>query len=176
MALSSEISHQNGKLWIVFGEGDADGDGLSDYDEQMVNGSPDYEPLSGDTSVTNPDSDGDDMKDGWEFVNGLNPLLNDADMDADQDGHDNISEYIAGMNPNDSESVFSITYFDPSAGYVVEWPSVTDRLYNVYWSTNLAIGFSAVTNDLEHPINSYTDTLHGAEPEGFYKVDVRLKP
>jgi hypothetical protein len=80
------------------------------------------------------------------------------------------------MNPNDSNSVFVITYFDPTAGYIVEWPSVSNRLYNVYWSTNLIAGFTTLTNDLEHPVNAYTDTTHSVEFEGFYQVDVRLKP
>ncbi len=32
-----------------------------------------------------------------------------------------------------------------------------------------------LTNGIEYPANSFTDTVHAVEDEGFYKVHVQLK-
>jgi hypothetical protein len=51
------------------------------------------------------DTDGDGMPDDWEIANGLNPLVNDANLDKDGDSFTNFQEYIAGTNPNDPNSI-----------------------------------------------------------------------
>ncbi len=71
---------------------DADGDGLSDEDEDKVGTDPD-----------NPDSDGDGLTDGdevWEHE--TNPL----DADTDGDGYDDALEISEGLDPTDDESAF----------------------------------------------------------------------
>ncbi|NBD34496.1 MAG: PKD domain-containing protein [Chloroflexi bacterium] len=73
---------------------DSDDDGLTDYEE--VN---DYE-----TDPNNTDSDGDGMPDGWEVDNALNPLVDDAADDADNDGLTNLEEYQAGADPQNPDS------------------------------------------------------------------------
>jgi hypothetical protein len=83
--------YQNGTNPKVF---DTDGDGLSDGNEVD-----DYN-----TNPTIADSDGDAMPDGWEVTNGLNPLLDDAAIDNDGDGYNNLIEYKRGTNPQDSSS------------------------------------------------------------------------
>ncbi len=50
------------------------------------------------------DSDNDGMADGWEVTYGLNPLVDDASGDADNDGYTNLQEYLSGTIPNDSNS------------------------------------------------------------------------
>ncbi len=44
-----------------------------------------------------PDNDG--MDDEWEILYGLNPNINDADLDLDGDGLTNLAEFQAGTNP-----------------------------------------------------------------------------
>ncbi|MDY6905448.1 MAG: hypothetical protein SWH61_12260 [Thermodesulfobacteriota bacterium] len=39
------------------------------------------------------------MPDGWEVASGLEPLIDDADQDADEDGFTNLEEYLAGTDP-----------------------------------------------------------------------------
>lgn len=68
---------------------DTDDDGLTDAEEVRVYNT---DPLSADT-------DQDGMPDGWEVKYGLNPLLDDANDDADLDGLTNLEEYLLGTNP-----------------------------------------------------------------------------
>ena len=73
---------------------DTDGDGLDDAIE--IN-----------TYATDPrteDTDGDGMVDLWEINNGLDPLHNDANDDADLDGATNLMEAQAGTNPSSPDS------------------------------------------------------------------------
>ncbi|MFC7339467.1 sulfatase-like hydrolase/transferase [Haloferula chungangensis] len=54
------------------------------------------------------DSDRDGMPDDYERANGLDPNVNDADLDDDEvggpDGLSNLEEYTAGTDPQDSDS------------------------------------------------------------------------
>jgi uncharacterized protein YjiK len=58
----------------------------------------------GTMDCTDTDDDDDGMPDDWEEQYGLNPLVNDADEDGDEDGYSNIEEYQAGTEPNDKAS------------------------------------------------------------------------
>ena len=46
------------------------------------------------------DTDQDGMPDWWEDANGLDKQLSDALLDPDGDGHNNLAEYLADMDPN----------------------------------------------------------------------------
>ncbi|MBN2162630.1 MAG: S8 family serine peptidase [Pontiellaceae bacterium] len=73
---------------------DSDEDELTDIDEVDTHG----------TDPNNADTDGDGMPDGWEIDNGLNPLVNDAAVDADGDGLTNAQEYANGSDPDSSDT------------------------------------------------------------------------
>ena len=121
------------------------------------------------------DADGDGLPNDWEN----RYAVADADDDGDEDGFDNMSEFIAGTDPTNSASFFTASQSLADVGgsncFVVEWISIPDRLYSVQWSTNLLTGFETIEADIQFPLNSYTDLIHSAESQGFYQVDVRLK-
>ncbi len=57
------------------------------------------------TNTTMRDTDNDVLPDGWEYMNKLNPLdPQDAILDNDNDGLDNIAEYEYGGDPWDSDT------------------------------------------------------------------------
>ena len=70
------------------GPADADGDTLSNAEECSLGLNP-----------WNADTDFDQIPDAWEVANGLNPLVNDARQDPDEDGKNNLDEYLDGTNP-----------------------------------------------------------------------------
>ena len=75
LALTASASPQDAGVWATMSASvDSDSDGLSDYAEQMMNGSPDYDPNGTDTDINNPDTDGDGYTDGAEVAAGSDPL------------------------------------------------------------------------------------------------------
>ena len=89
-------------------EEDIDGDGASNLEEFLwwlnyTGGNCDIVGTSPDP--TNPDSDGDGIPDGWEILNGLNPMdPSDANDDNDNDGLTNLQEYLSGGDPFNPDS------------------------------------------------------------------------
>ena len=149
ISIASLPVERTAKVWSVFSaSADSDGDGLSDYDEQIVDGSPDYNPGETDTDINNPDSDGDGIQDGYEVDNNLDPLVDDAALDSDGDGFNNFSEWIAGTGASDSDDLFevsSISNATESGESVIRWNTVAGRIYEVLSTTNIN-GISWTTN------------------------------
>jgi hypothetical protein len=73
------------------------------------------------------------MPDLWEAANNLDrddPL--DAALDADRDGLANGGEYLAGTNPNDAGSVFTLRApATDGADFAFRCATVTGRVYRV---------------------------------------------
>jgi len=151
---ANSIFQQNGRFWVTYSStNDADGDGLSDYQEQMINGSGDYDPGVTDTDMNNPDTDGDGMNDG--------------------------EEWIAGTGGLDADSIFEIInpWVLTANDIVIRWPSATGRLYRIDRATNLTseIMFTPLVDSVtpSPPMNTYTDTTADAEATLFYRIRVR---
>ena len=78
-------------------------------------------------------------------VPGLDPYVNQADMDNDNDGSPNIEEYLAGTDPTDPLSFFGITSIRMSTekeGTVIEisWNAVDGKDYRLYSATGVGSG------------------------------------
>jgi hypothetical protein len=117
----------------------------------------------------------------WLASYGL-PSDGSADyLDSDNDGLNNSQEYLAGTNPTNTSSVFKITSVQLISGpqFVVQWSSVSNRLYDVLRATNLATGASAfvalagATNlPGAPPENLWTDSVSSAAAPAFYRLRV----
>ncbi len=92
------------------------------------------------------DSDADGIPDYWETqyvtptdpnVTGLDPYVDDASLDNDNDGTSNLNEYYADTDPTLAASVFEIINIarDSQTGNVdIIWSSVGGKTYRVYGS------------------------------------------
>ena len=129
-------------------------------------------------SVLDPlgDYDGDGLPNAWEAQYFSGPTNAQASDDPDTDGQDNAQEFIAGMDPTNSLSVFKITNCAPmGSDFVIEWPTVSGRVYSTYWSTNLTHSFHTLQSEINYPRNSSSDVMHNAQTECFYRIDVHMK-
>ncbi|MFC1497087.1 choice-of-anchor Q domain-containing protein [Verrucomicrobiota bacterium] len=114
---------------------------------------------------TSADTDADQMPDGWEISNSLNPLSDDASGDADTDNSQNLDEYIAGTDPGNSNSIFKIIMHSghdandfgslvqavtSNAEVKIMWLGGTNGVtnaYQIYRATNLLDGvWTPITN------------------------------
>ncbi len=94
---------------------DADGDGLTDYEEWVYGSDPhntdssgdgmtDYEKVLLGLDPTRIDTYGDGLPDWWVVQHGLNHTIPQASLDADGDGLTNLQEYLAGTDPNNPDT------------------------------------------------------------------------
>ena len=85
------------------------------------------------------DFDQDGMDDAWELANQLEPSnRNDAVADADDDGHTNLQEYLAGTNPQDPNSVMRIEITQLDASMMrIRFTSALGKLYRLERTTNV---------------------------------------
>jgi hypothetical protein len=94
-----------------------------------------------DTS-TPPDTDADDdgMPDVWEDANGLDKDdPDDAALDADGDGHKNLSEFLAGTDPQLASSRLAMTAIGRAENTVsLTWTSVPGKSYVIQVCDDLA--------------------------------------
>lgn len=88
------------------------------------------------------DSDLDGTPNWWERKYFGNETSTPSASDTDGDGQNNLSEYIAGLDPTNSASVFKIesTTLDPESNGMmsVEWQSQTGRTYHIYFSETVS--------------------------------------
>ena len=95
--------------------------------------------------------------------------------DFDQDGNANADERITGTDVTDPASRFAAEFSQVAGGYVIEWQSVSNRIYEVRWTSGLDQPFQALESDIPYPQNGYTDAVHTVEDQGFYSIDVKLQ-
>ncbi len=123
------------------------------------------------------DTDGNGLPDWWELEYFGHLTGTDPNADPDHDGMSNLAEWIAGTNPTNAASCLraSVVSATNSNGVVVNWSSVTGKLYWLARSTNLETGFSTVvaTNiAATAPTNIFTDTTALPGNPSFYRIGV----
>ncbi len=125
----------------------------------------------------------------WAEVGRTNMLVRDTDdktigtctvvdpeADADGDMMSNAAEIIAGTDLEDGESTFKVTETtrDGTGHYVLHWNAIEGRVYAIDWTPSLIESFQSLETDIFWPQNSWTDTVHGVQTKGFYRINVRL--
>ncbi|MCU0858714.1 MAG: hypothetical protein MUC65_09980, partial [Pontiellaceae bacterium] len=85
-----------------------------------------------------------------------------------------LQAYIAGLNPNDPDSKFLTSVFRSSTSSILGWNTTSGRVYSVYFSTNLLNGFQCLETNIPWIAGCYTDLVHSACGEGFYKIGVEM--
>lgn len=166
--------------------GDPDGDGC---DNECEYNHPANALFPDGLDPTNPDTDADDLPDGWEIDNGLDPLDPNPpvgrDDDPDGDTFSNYDEYLADTNPmdiNDFPGVFNASMtltplgIEQGAGDIVVDVSVTDDTATPIAGLNPATDFTwTITPDpgVGGPIfNTYDgDSYLFDMPAGIYPPD-----
>lgn len=96
--------------------------------------------------------------------------------DSDGDLRSNWEEWLAGTNPTNRSSVFRIENpgltTNSVPALVLQWSSISNREYEVWFSTNLVDGFAPLTNLVANPpLNVYT-TPASTRPDNFYTIRV----
>src|SRR5207249_1367091 len=102
----------------------------------------------------------------------------DAAALADQDGEGLATwqEYYSGTDPTNSASVWRIALTQQGGTNHLFWPSISNRLYSVTWSTNPLGPWSPLATALfpTPPQNNFDDPVRTGVSEVYYRVSVRL--
>jgi hypothetical protein len=107
----------------------------------------------------------------WLAGYGLTNYNTDATNDVDLDGLSAWQEYIAGTIPNSATSVLKAVQNNRN---VVTWTPQSNRIYSVYWSTNLLKGFTNLNNNILYPTNNFTNAT--PDPRvNHYQIKVRMQ-
>lgn len=121
------------------------------------------------------DTDGDGMTDAWEDANGLNKLVNDAGLDVDADGFNNLQEFTAGTNPQSAASRLKIDSVLPVAGGVqISFLAVSNKTYSILYHGPLWTGGWSKLADVPAQFTTQSVTVtdggaSGASPR-FYRL------
>lgn len=130
-------------------------------------------------AVERADYDGDLMPDVWEEANSLNREdAGDAMLDADQDGLNNLGEFLAGTDPNDPQSVFKLHSAAADLdGFAFRYLTATGRIYRVqsrHLTTVAPWTETAVTNGTGGEV-AFWEIASNNEPR-LFRVSVELSP
>ncbi|NOU35580.1 MAG: leucine-rich repeat domain-containing protein [Kiritimatiellaceae bacterium] len=116
------------------------------------------------------DADTDGIPDAWEqqYFGGI---TNANPVSICSNGINTVIEaYVAGLNPNDPQSVLRISA--SFSGEVIGWNAASGRVYSVYWTTNLMNGFQSLATNILWTQGNYTNS--NITSRGYYRVNVRL--
>lgn len=121
------------------------------------------------------DADNDGLPNWWERWYFLDETAANAGWDDDYDGRNNYAEYRCGTDPTDALSVLTVRDLleaEGREGYVLRWPSSSNRLYTVSAATNMSSPFSPVASHIAAtpPENAFTVTVERVSR--FYRISV----
>ncbi|MEC9081599.1 MAG: hypothetical protein VYE44_07455, partial [Verrucomicrobiota bacterium] len=125
------------------------------------------------------DADEDGLPNLWEDQYGFNPNdPNDAVLDPDQDGHNNLEEFLAGTKPDDTSSVLELNLaLHNKKDLTISFEAQAGRTY-VLWSTaNIAdddwikMKVFPVEDD-KRTVTFGVSALQLPSPNGYYRLTI----
>jgi hypothetical protein len=125
------------------------------------------------------DDDDDGLDDDWEvyYFGSTTKTAGTTGEDADEDGFDDICEFLAGTDPTDDTSLLAILSVWPAAGsaVVLQWSSVSNMHYAILESTNLLGAWIPVVSNITAtpPVNTNAVTTPPNTPV-FYRIQTGL--
>lgn len=128
------------------------------------------------TTEIQADTDADGMPDVWEQTHFSDPTNAVASADADGDGQSNLHEYLAGTDPLNPISVLTINGNSTPQGFVLTWPSVPGKTYQVQFCDLLGglwndLPSARYTAGAGQTSLTHTDSTAGV-PCRFYRIQV----
>ena len=98
----------------------------------------------------------------------------------DGDAYNNWDEYVAGTDPKNEQIVPLLDIQSKKIGpgedaCILNWTSLPERAYAVYWTDDLAQEFIPLQGNMIWPQSSYTDLAHEAVNTGYYRMDASLQ-
>jgi hypothetical protein len=121
------------------------------------------------------DTDDDGIPDDYETANYGGATNANPNADDDSDGASNLSEYIAGTDPQTNASVLAVASLLPDASNLVfSWPSATGRVYSIWMATNAISSYTQHVGSLAAtaPTNTYTNTAPSSAGTYYYGIKV----
>ncbi len=112
----------------------------------------------------------------WLVGQGFTNNFESAALQTGANGLAFWQSYVAGLNPADPNDSLQLGVEPGGAGRVITWNAVSGRVYTVRHSGALTGAFLPLPGAIElpWPASSVTDTVHAAESEGFYLLEVDL--
>ncbi len=123
------------------------------------------------------DDDGDGLPNAWEnlYFGGTTNAV--ADKDDDGDGLDNYGEFIAGTDPNDSDSGFRIRAYEGADTGEITIPARANRQYVLFVSTNLAAdSWQPIRTNAALSDGDFAIGVTNPVPIRYYRVRVEPAP
>lgn len=96
--------------------------------------------------------------------------------DWDLDGFIDLHEFLAGTDPDDTNSFLRVmnSSMNPSVGVVIQWPGVSGKSYALSKTTNiLEYIYSIIASNISgvEPMNIYTDEAPDAA-SSIYRIEL----
>lgn len=121
------------------------------------------------------DADSDGLLDSWETAHFSGTAVANAVTDSDHDGTPDFAESLAGTDPNDGASTFTVTQLQRTAGgdIVLQWPAAAGQTYSVFTAAEpagatwipIAVGIPGTPPQCSHTIRPGTS-------RGFIRVEL----
>ena len=123
-------------------------------------------------------TDANGVPQSWFYDNGFTNAWDTAgQLDQDHDGMLTWEEWVAGTSPTNMNDVLALDIQpvgDAASGMVLVWPSVSNRVYKVWRSTDLQEGFWQISGNLQAtpPVNSFREPVAPAGQPAYYRISV----